>query len=461
LSSPGTAARAQELAERALSLSKADDCVVLVDESTSANLRWANNTLTSNGVGRSNCLTVVSIVGGATGIVSRDGATADDVEDVVGASEQAARESVPAEDRMPLASGEWGDWGAPPAETSIGVYGDLARELGEQFKRADASEEVLFGFASHDMTTTFVASSSGLRARHDQPTGHIEMNAKSPDFSRSVWAGAPTEDFTDIDVAGLASGLTRRLKWTERSVELPVGRYDTILPPGAVADMMIYLYWSAGARDAQDGRTVFSRAGGGTRVGDKLTDLPVTLRSDAAAASLSCAPFVMAHNSSAELSVFDNGIPASPTAWVKDGKLEALVQTRHTAAITGLQVTPYVDNLILEAGSTGSLEDMVARTSERALLVTCLWYIREVDPRTLLLTGLTRDGVYLIERGEVVGAVNNFRFNESPVDLLGRITDSGATERTLPREWSDYFTRTAMPPLRIDGFNMSTVSQAY
>lgn len=461
MSAPGSRGRAQELAERALSLSTADDCVVLVDESTSANLRWANNTLTSNGVSRSNSLTVVSIVAGATGIVSRDGATVDDVEDIVGASEQAARESVPAEDRMPLAPGEWGEWGAPPAETSIGVYGDLARGLGEQFERADASEEVLFGFATHDMTTTFVASSSGLRARHDQPTGHIEMNAKSPDFSRSVWAGAPTEDFTDIDVAGLASGLTQRLKWTERSVELPAGRYDTILPPSAVADMMIYLYWSAGARDAHDGRTVFSRAGGGTRVGDRVTDLPVTLRSDPSAASLSCAPFVMAHNSSAELSIFDNGIPASPTAWVSDGKLEALVQTRHTAAVTGLQVTPYVDNLILEAGSSGGLEDMVARTSERALLLTCLWYIREVDPRTLLLTGLTRDGVYLVEHGEVVGSVNNFRFNESPVDLLGRITDSGATERTLPREWSDYFTRTAMPPLRIDGFNMSTVSQAY
>ena len=452
---------AQELAERALALSKADECVVLVDESTSANLRWANNTLTSNGVGRSNTLTVVSIVGGATGIVSRDGATGDDIEDVVRSSESAASESVVAEDRVPLVSGEWGDWDAPPAETSITVYSDLARDLGEQFTRAESAGEVLFGFATHDMTTTFVAASSGLRARHDQPTGHIEINAKSPDFSRSVWAGAPTEDFADIDVAEMASGLTRRLAWAERTLDLPAGRYDTILPPSAVADLMIYMYWSAGARDAHDGRTVFSAQGGGTRVGERLTELPITLRSDAAAAGLSCAPFVTAHSSSAALSVFDNGIPASPTAWVAGGTLGALVQTRHTAELTGLPVTPYVDNLILESGNAGGLGEMVSRTSERTLLLTCLWYIREVDPRTLLLTGLTRDGVYLVEHGEVVGAVNNFRFNESPVDLLGRITDSGATERTLPREWSDYFTRTAMPPLRVAGFNMSTVSQAY
>jgi predicted Zn-dependent protease len=102
---------------------------------------------------------------------------------------------------------------------------------------------------------------------------------------------------------------------------------------------------------------------------------------------------------------------------------------------------------------------MVAST-ERGLLLTCLWYIREVDPQTLLLTGLTRDGVYLVEDGKVRGAVNNFRFNESPLDLLRRATEAGGTEHTLSREWSDYFLRTAMPPLRIPDFNMSTVSKA-
>ena len=107
----------------------------------------------------------------------------------------------------------------------------------------------------------------------------------------------------------------------------------------------------------------------------------------------------------------------------------------------------------------GELADIVART-ERGLLLTCLWYIRDVDPQTLLLTGLTRDGVYLVEDGEVVGAVNNFRFNESPVSLLGRVTDAGATGPTLAREMGDYFNRSAMPPLQVSGFNFSTVSRA-
>ncbi len=141
--------------------------------------------------------------------------------------------------------------------------------------------------------------------------------------------------------------------------------------------------------------------------------------------------------------------------------LEHLLTTRHSAGLTGLPVTPYTDNLVLDAGGTRSLAEMVAASGHDgpALLLTCLWYIREVDPASLLLTGLTRDGVYLVEKGEVVGEVNNFRFNESPVGLLSRATEAGRTERTLPREWGDHFTRAAMPALRIPDFNMSSVSQ--
>ena len=159
-----------------------------------------------------------------------------------------------------------------------------------------------------------------------------------------------------------------------------------------------------------------------------------------------------------DASVFDNGLPLERTDWIREGVLEKLVTTRHSAGLTGLPAAPAVDNLILDGGGSKSLEEMVAGT-ERGLLLTCLWYIREVDPATLLLTGLTRDGVYLVENGEVTAAVNNFRFNESPVDLLGRATEAGRTERTLPREWSDWFTRAAAPAMRIPDFNMSSVSQ--
>jgi predicted Zn-dependent protease len=287
------------------------------------------------------------------------------------------------------------------------------------------------------------------------------MNGKSHDYSRSAWVGMGTADFADVDAATIDGQLSERLRWAQRRLDLGAGHYATLLPPSAVADLMIYLYWSAGARDAHEGRTVFSKPGGGTRVGERLTDVAVTLRSDPAATGLRCAPFVVARGSSATSSVFDNGLPLQPTAWVANGELRALVQTRHSSHLTGLPVSPEIDNLIMEGPAGGrSLEEMVSNT-RNGLLLTCLWYIREVDPQTLLLTGLTRDGVYLIDDGEVIGAVNNFRFNESPVDLLRRVSEVGSTLPALPREWGDYFTRTATPTLRVEDFNMSSVSQAW
>src|SRR5690606_5167598 len=299
--------------------------------------------------------------------------------------------------------------------------------------------------AEHTMSSTFLGTSAGLRLRHDQPTGRLELNAKSADLKRSAWTGVATRDFSDVDVAALESGLAQRLDWAKTRIDLPAGRYGTLLPPTAVGDLRIYMFGSAGARDAVDGGSVFSKPGGGTRVGEQLATLPVTLFSDPHAPGVACGPFVTAHASGRESSVFDNGLPLSATDWIRDGRLEALVQTRYSAELSGLPVTPAIDNLIMRGPDEGrSLEEMIAST-ERGLLVTCLWYIREVDPQTLLLTGLTRDGVYLVEHGEVVGEVNNFRFNESPVDLLGRLTEVGASRQTLPREWGDYFTRAVMP----------------
>ncbi|ETK38076.1 metallopeptidase TldD-related protein [Microbispora sp. ATCC PTA-5024] len=451
----------QETVERALALSRADGCVVIVDEGSTANLRFAGNTLTTNGVARSSRLTVISVAGQGVGVVSRSAVRHDQLEDVVAAADRAAREARPSEDARPLVEGGASEgWDRPVEPTSIEVFRDFAPALGESFASAEASGRRLYGFAEHILTSTFVGSSTGLRQRHDQPTGRLELNAKSADVSRSAWTGVATRDFADVDVAALDATLAQRLEWAKRRIALEAGRYETLLPPSAVSDLLIYLYWSAGARDAADGRTVFSKPGGGTRVGERLSPIPLRLSGDPAHQGIECAPFVIAHASGREQSVFDNGLPLTRTDWIADGTLANLIQTRHSAELTGLAATPQIDNLIMTGPEGGrSLEEMISST-ERGLLLTCLWYIREVDPQTLLLTGLTRDGVYLVENGEVTGEVNNFRFNESPVDLLGRLTEVGASEQTLPREWNDYFTRAVMPPLRVPDFNMSTVSQA-
>ncbi|MEU6365993.1 metallopeptidase TldD-related protein [Streptomyces sp. NPDC046931] len=453
-----------EIVERALEMSRADGCVVIADEHSTANLRWAGNALTTNGVTRGRTLTVIATFDGAqgtaSGVVSRSAVTADELESLVRAAEAAARGAGPAEDAQPLMTGvpQSPNFTDAPAETSSAVFTDFAPTLGESFARARAGGRELYGFANHDVVSTYMGTSTGLRLRHDQPSGTLELNAKSPDRTRSAWAGCSTRDFKDVDPGALDAELSQRLAWAERRVELPAGRYETLLPPTAVADLLIYQMWSSTARDAAEGRTVFGKPGGGTRVGEKLSGLPLSLRSDPDEPGLETAPFVIAHASGDNASVFDNGLPLKPTEWIGDGELRHLTTTRHSAALTGLPLAPSIGNLVLDGGADRSLQEMVADT-RRGLLLTCLWYIREVDPATLLLTGLTRDGVYLVENGEVTGEVNNFRFNESPVDLLGRATEAGRTEKTLPREWSDWFTRAAMPSLRVPDFNMSSVSQ--
>ena len=446
---------------------------VIVRDTSEAVLRWANSTMTTNGVTTDRTLGLVLLVplrAGGTGagvvrlsapddLLSSGGAV---VEDAVRAAVHAAEQSGAARDaaELPPPTGPAdADFDDGPGETSAGVFGALAADLGESF-----SSDLSAGFADHHVTTTWLGTSAGVRRRWVEPGGAVEVNLKDPSSGSSVWGGTSTPDFTDVELPALLDGLRGRLAWGRRRIALEPGRYETLLPPSAVSDFMVYLAWSMGGRPAQEGRSALSRPGG-TRVGEQLTTLPLTLAGDPDAPgfpTLAHEPVLATTSSGDEVSVFDNGATTRRVEWLREGRVNELAYPRAAAAefaADGARFAPPSENLLLTGGSAASLEEMVAGTG-RGLLLTCLWYMREVDPETMLLTGLTRDGVYLVEGGEVVGEVNNFRFNESPLDLVRRATEAGATERTLPREWKDWFTLAAMPPLRIPDFTMSSVSQA-
>jgi predicted Zn-dependent protease len=459
----------QDTVERGLALAEAagaDGCVVIVAETSSTNLRWANNTLTTNGAMRGSSVTVIATVGAgegtAAGVVGRSSVTDASLREIVEAAVSTARASSPAEDARPLIDGDADDdWDLEPEETSVSVYEKFAPALGETLKRAGHENRWLYGFADHEVVTLYVGSSTGLRLRHALPRGFVTATGKSGDLSQSAWVGAATRDFTDIDPHAIDAELTRRLGWARRTVAVDAGRHPTVLPPAAVADLTTYLFWCLDGREAFEGRSAFAKPPGGTRVGDVLSPQPVNLRSDPRLPGLETFPFAVARSSGGSSSVFDNGLTLAATDWIRGGRLEALMTSRYTADLIGAPAaTPDIDNYVLTVdGAKGTTDDLVAGL-DHGLLLTCLWYIRMVDPQTLLLTGLTRDGVYLVENGEVTGAVNNFRFNESPIDLLARFTAAGATVPSFSREWGDHFSRTATPPLLIPDFNMSSVSQA-
>jgi predicted Zn-dependent protease len=457
--------KAPDLAERALAHARdADGLHVLVDEITATYLRWAGNTLTAAGETRQRRLTVVAMAAQGSGtsvaVVRQGGAPADDeVAALVADAERTARAGRPAPDASPLvgpAPGSepgWADDASGRMEAAD--VRDVATGLGAALADGRKRGAALHGYAEQQVTTTWLASSTGLRRRHRQPAAVLDLTVRQD--GRSAWAGSSAAGLAGGDLLALTGRLIDRLGRTSRRHDLSPGRYEVILSPSCVADLMLNVYLNADAADAEDGRSVFAAAGGGTRVGERLSGLPLTLRSDPAEPGLTCSPFVISRASGAAGSVFDNGLPLHPTRWIHDGELRSLVHTRASARDAGSPVTPRIDNLVLDGppGRPG-LDEMIART-ERGVLVTCLWYLRDVDPRRLLLTGLTRDGVYLVESGEVVGSLPDFRFNESPVDLLRRVVEVGATEPALPREWGEYSIRTAMPPLRIEGFDVSDV----
>jgi predicted Zn-dependent protease len=444
--------------EAAAKLGRAADTIVLVTDRSATSLRWANNSMTTNGASTARQTTVISIA--RQGDTARVGSltTAEvaqsAIEELVAASQAAAVAAPEARDAAPLLSGNTApdDWDASAPATGPEAFAAIAGSLAHGFAGADQ----LYGFAQHTVETTFLATSTGLRRRYTQPAGSVEINAKRD--GASAWAGVGAPNFAEVSTDSLLEQLSMRLGWAARRIDLPAGRYETILPPSAIADMMVYLGWSMTGRGAQEGRNALSAPTGGTRVGERLTDLPLTLYSDPAAPGLGCAPFVRATSSSETLSIFDNGMNIGRVDWIRDGVINALAYPRAAADEFGAPVAVAAENILM-TGNGVELADMIAQT-ERGLLLSTLWYMREVDPTTLLLTGLTRDGVYLVEDGEVTSAVNNFRFNESPLDLLRRATQAGVSEQTLPREWGDWVTRAAMPSLRIPDFHMSSVSKA-
>jgi predicted Zn-dependent protease len=463
---------AQDVVEDVLATARSgtDQCVTIVEDTSEVEVRFANNTTTTNGTRRDRRVTVIVMrqvdEGTAVGVARSGGDV--DVAELTRAAAQDAAGSPPADDVSPLVTpaqvasvaGAAARFDDPPGQTDLSVLAGVLAGLSGAFTRARSDDYVVAGFAEHRRTTEYLGTSTGVRLAHCQPEGALQLVARGTDGASSTWAGAGTADFSDVSIEVMEERLRSRLAWSAARVGRPAGRYEVVLPPEAVSDLMVNLAFEAGGRDAEDGRTVFSRHGGGSRVGDRLSPTAFDLRSDPAEPGLECSPFLTAASSSADTSVFDNGLPLLRTDWIADGRLERLRYHRAGAARSGVEAAGFVGNVVLEVpGATGSVEELVSRT-ERGLLLTCLWYIREVDPATLLLTGLTRDGVYVIEDGQVVGSANNFRFNESPVDLLARASEVGASVRAFGREFGEYLNRTRMPPLRIPDFNMSSVSQA-
>ena len=436
--------------------------VVVGEVSNSANLRWANSSLTTNGNSIEQSLSIAAFVtlpeGVACGIASGQVRSKADIDDLISKSKASAVAAGVAEDANELISGTaQSDFAQPAADLELSQLARIATDLGEVM--TDKNQEY-FGYSEIATDTIYLATSTGVRNRFVQQSSRFELCAKSIDRTRSSWSGQSGTELSNVEVKNHAKHVNQGLAHQKNKIEVTPGKHTVTLSPSAVSDLMIYLMWTASAREAAEGRSVFSAPLGATRVGESLTDRKLTLRSDPNYPGLETINRVISMGSSSFGSTFDTGSEIQAVNLIDDGILTALGSSRYTANLAKLPFTPLADNIIVtDKAGTGDLNALASRMSD-GLLITCLWYIREVDPQSLLLTGLTRDGVYVVKNGEIIGAANNFRFNESPVGMLKRVIDAGEPTYCLPREWADWFSRAKVAPLMVSDFNLSTKSEA-
>jgi predicted Zn-dependent protease len=331
----------------------------------------------------------------------------------------------------------------PAADPALGRFDEAARAGTVGQALAAAGEDIeLAGFTVATVTSKFIGTSAGLRAAGEESETELTMTARTPDGGGSGWAGATSHRAGRIDGAALARAAAEKARRSQKPRKLDPGRYTVVLEHAAVAELLAFLAQAMSRRAADEGRSFFARKGGGTKIGEKLYADSVNLVSDPADPEVPGLPFD------------DEGMPRTPTVWVENGVQRRLFTSRYWGQKTGTPPDAVPRVYHLRGGDAASVDDLV-RGTRRGLLVTRFWYSRWLDRSTALATGLTRDGVFLIENGEIAGPVNNFRWNESAAAILRNVEAMTKDSRLTPMSG-----RLRVPAMRVAEFNMASISEA-
>lgn len=436
---------AADLTKKILGFSKADSCIVSIDGEEDRHIRFAQNMATTNGSPSGIEVSVESHFGKRSGSASGTDLTDDALAALVAASEETARLAPENPEFMPPLGPQKYPAGTEfsPA-TQAATSAMLAAAIQPVLKQAADKNLQASGFLEIGTSFSAMATSNGLFV-YDVGTDVLHtISARTPDGTGSGWAGTTHSDFSKLDVAGMGATAIDKAVRSQKPVTLRPGKYTVILEPSGVSDLLGILISEFDQRAADEGRSFATKKGGGSRLGESVFGKNVTIYSDPND------PLVPGGIYS------DDGLPALRTSWVEGGVLKNLQCSRYWAQKTKRDPVPGPTTLTMTGGTT-SAADMIKQT-KRGLLITRFWYIREVDPQTVLLTGLTRDGVFLIDQGEIVKPVCNFRFNESPVAMLNKVVALGPCVRAYGEETIGI--PTAVPTLLVDEFTLSSVSDA-
>ena len=436
---------AEALVERVVKLSKADAVEVNFNASRVGNTRFAANQMSTSGVIENAGVAIQSSFGPKSAVVTTNDLSPESLERVVKESEALAKLAPDDPEAMPRLGAQTYQPVVSYFDTTAQLTpGDRARAALAALERTRKSNDLqAAGFIVTGSSVTGLGNSKGLFAYHPATSCNYTLTVRTADGTGSGWAAADHQDWTKLEVERVANQAIEkaRLSATPRAVE--PGRYTVILEPQAVGDLVQLVAFYADARQADEGRSPFSKQGGGTKIGEKVADERVTLYSDPSDPQLRSAPFD------------GEGMPLGRQTWIENGVLKQLVYSRFWAKKQGKTATGQPSSVKM-AGGPSNVEEMI-RNTPRGILVTRLWYLREVDPRTIMYTGLTRDGTFLIENGRISHAVKNFRFNDSPLFMLNNLEALGSPERLAGTEAGG---DVVMPALKVRDFNFTSLSDA-
>jgi predicted Zn-dependent protease len=433
----------KDITGRRLAASRAEGCIVRVNGEENVNLRFAGNSATSNGAISEVSVTVTSHFGRQSGSATVTSLDEHALDAAQRHSEEIARLTPADPEHMPpLGPQHYGAGVAFDAATAEIGAAPLAQAARSAIGKAVGEGVAAAGYGAAGGRFHAMATSAGLFAYDRQSHADFTVTARRGDGSWSGWAGGSDYRFAALDMEDIGERAAQKAAHSQPPIDLDPGQYTVILEPSAVGELLYAFFWLLDAREADEGRSWLSAKDGATKLGEQLLGARVTLYSDPA-------------DPLAPHSVFDReGLPYQRAVWIENGIIKTLAYSRYWAEKTGNAPRAGPGGLVM-AGGTASMEEMIRGTS-RGILVTRVWYTNTLDPRTLLMTGLTRDGNFLIENGRIVGPARNFRFNESLIAMLSNIEAMGPTRRIHGGDLG--FAPVAAPPLLVKSFTFSSRS---
>jgi len=440
-------AECEAIAKKVLGYSTADACRVTINSGMRQNTRFAVNQVSTAGDDYNASVNIRAVVGKRVANVTVNRLDDASLRAAVANAERIAKLAPEDPELLPeLAPQQYQEsiaWSDATASLEPEARAEAVRAV---TSRALQAGLISTGYLEANAGSNAVANNNGLFAYSRSTSSAYTTTVRTPDGTGSGWAGNSDNDFTRIDPRLLAERAIDKARRSMNPVAIEPGRYTVILEPTAVANLVQLISGSLNARGANKGRSFFSKAGGGNKIGEKVVDERVTLVSDP------LDPRVPANTFSGD------GMPTQKVTWIENGVVKNLAYDRFWAEKSG-KAPVNAGGTLAMTGGTSSMEEMIAST-ERGILVTRFWYIRGVDPRTILFTGLTRDGTFLIENGKVTRPVKNLRYNESPIFMLNNLMAMGRPERVSASESGGPGQAIIVPPLKCRDFNFTSTSDA-